>query len=61
MIPLILGTKSGHNQRQKVEWWVPGGWGDGGTGELVFPGDRVSGLEDEKVPDTDGGGSCTTT
>lgn len=24
MIPLIAGTQSSQNQRQKVEWWLPG-------------------------------------
>ena len=32
-----------------------------GEGELVFNGDRVSVLQDEIVPEMDGGDGCTTT
>ena len=34
------------------------GWEE--DGESVFPGDRVSAWESEKVLETDGGDGCTT-
>lgn len=46
--------------RQKGEWWVPVAVGGRMDGELVLDGKRVSGWEDEKVLEVDGGDGYTT-
>ena len=46
-------------QRQKVGGWGLGPGAGGGTGGLVFHGDRVSLWEDEKVLEVDGGDGRT--
>ena len=40
-------SESSNSEGQKIERWVPGA-GGGCNGELVFNGDRVSVLQDEK-------------
>lgn len=42
----------------RTERWVPAG--EGGKGEFVWEGDRVSAGEDEQVLEMDGEGGCTT-
>ena len=37
-----------NSYRQKVEWWLPGGWRGGRTEELLFNGYRISIWEDGK-------------
>ena len=43
--PLLWGTESSQNQRQKVEWWFPVG-GRGVQWELLFSWYWVSVLQD---------------
>ena len=51
--------ESSSSRQKKVEGRLPGA-GGGGNGELVVNGHRVSGWEDAKVLEMDGGDSCTT-
>lgn len=55
MIPRVPDAWS--NQSRMV---VARNWRGGGNEELVFSGHEVSGLEDVKVLELDGGDACTT-
>ena len=45
-----------NSQGHKVEWWLRGG---GRNEELLFNGNKVSILQDEKILEVDGGDVCT--
>lgn len=57
MILLMFDTQSSQNHTQKVEQWLPGGWGRG-TGGLLFNGYRISVWDGEKVLEMDGAMGC---